>query len=44
MQSLESLDWKLLWDEIEIISDEYPKVTVKVVISTLSTRKAWVGI
>jgi len=44
MQSLESLDWKLLWDEIEIISDEYPRVTVKVVISTLSTRKAWVGI
>jgi MSHA biogenesis protein MshJ len=44
IQTLESLDWKLLWDEIEIHSDEYPKATVKVAISTLSTRKEWVGI
>lgn len=44
MQKLEALDWKLLWDEIELESDEYPNVTVKVVISTLSTRKEWVGI
>ncbi len=44
MQTLESLDWKLLWDEIEINSDEYPKTTVKVAISTLSTSKEWVGI
>lgn len=44
MQSLERLDWKLLWDEIEISTSEYPKVTVKVAISTLSTRKEWVGI
>lgn len=44
MQSLEALDWKLIWDEIEIVSEEYPLITVKVVISTLSTRKEWVGV
>ena len=44
MQSLEKLDWKLIWDEIEIISGEYPNITVKLVISTLSTRKEWVGV
>lgn len=44
VQALEGLDWKLLWDEIELISGEYPAVTVKVAISTLSTRKEWVGI
>ena len=44
METLEALDWKLLWDEIEIVSEEYPVVTFKVVISTLSTRKEWVGI
>ena len=44
MQSMEALDWKLLWDEIEIISEEHPKLTVKLVMSTLSTRKEWVGI
>jgi MSHA biogenesis protein MshJ len=44
METLEALDWKLLWDEIEIVSDEHPVVTFKLVISTLSTRKEWVGI
>jgi hypothetical protein len=44
MQSLEALDWKLIWDEIEIVSNEYPLITLKVVISTLSTRKEWVGV
>ena len=44
MQTLEGLDWKLIWDEIEIISGDYPDITVKVVISTLSTRKEWVGV
>jgi len=44
MQSLENLDWKLIWDEIEIVTDEYPRITVKVAISTLSTRKEWVGV
>ncbi len=44
MRLMEKLDWKLLWDEIEINSDEYPRMTVKLVISTLSTRKEWVGV
>ena len=44
MQALENLDWKLLWDEIELVSQEYPQLTVKVVMSTLSTRREWVGI
>jgi MSHA biogenesis protein MshJ len=44
MRSLEALDWKLIWDEIEVVTDEYPLITVKVVISTLSTRKEWVGV
>jgi len=44
MQSMEKLDWKLLWDEIEIISEDHPRLTVRLVMSTLSTRKEWVGI
>lgn len=44
MQSTEALDWKLLWYEIKIVSDEYPRIVVKVVMSTLSTRKEWVGV
>ncbi|MDH5354313.1 MAG: hypothetical protein OEY09_07710 [Gammaproteobacteria bacterium] len=44
MQSMEALDWKLIWDEIKIVSSDYPVITVKLVISTLSTRKEWVGV
>ncbi len=44
LTSLESLDWKLIWEEIKISSDEYPVFNVKVVISTLSTREEWVGV
>jgi MSHA biogenesis protein MshJ len=44
MQTLEQLDWKLLWDEIEVIGEEYPTITPKLVLSTLSTRKEWIEI
>ncbi len=44
VQSLERLDWKLLWDEIEIASGEYPRASVTIAVSTLSTRREWVGI
>ena len=44
IQTLEDLDWKLIWDQIEIVRQEYPQITVEVVISTLSTRKEWVGV
>lgn len=44
MQALEALDWKLLWDEIEIVSEDPPRIEVRVVMSTLSTQKQWVGI
>ncbi len=44
VQALEGLDWKLLWDEIEIASGEYPRASVKIAVSTLSTRREWVGI
>ncbi|MCP4767036.1 MAG: hypothetical protein GY875_12275 [Gammaproteobacteria bacterium] len=44
MQTLEQLDWKLLWDEFEILSEERPTVTLRLVMSTLSTRKQWIEI
>ena len=44
VQSLEALDWKLLWDEIDLESGKYPELRLKLAISTLSTHKAWVGI
>lgn len=44
LQKLEMIDQKLIWDEIEIVSDEHPDITVRLVISTLSTREEWVGV
>jgi len=44
IRSIEALDWKLLWDDIEITSGDYPTMTVKIAISTLSTRREWVGV
>ena len=44
MQTLEGLDWKLLWDEIEIVSEDHPQIRLTLVMSTLSTRKEWIGI
>jgi hypothetical protein len=44
MQTLEQLGWKLLWDEIKIVGEEYPTITLTLVLSTLSTRKEWIGI
>ena len=44
MQAMEALEWKLLWDELELVSKEPPRVEVRVVMSTLSTQKQWVGI
>ncbi|MFT5220256.1 MAG: MSHA biogenesis protein MshJ [Gammaproteobacteria bacterium] len=44
MQALENLEWKLFWDQVEVVSNDYPLTRLKLVISTLSTRKEWVGI
>ena len=44
MQTLEQLDWKLLRDEIEVLGEEYPAITLKLVLSTLSKRKEWIVI
>ena len=44
MQTLEQLDWKLLCDEIEIVGEEYTSITLKLVLSTLLTRKEWIEI
>jgi MSHA biogenesis protein MshJ len=44
IESLEALEWKLIWEEIEVSNDEYRVVNVTVVISTLSMREEWVGV
>jgi hypothetical protein len=44
LKNLVRLDWKLLWDESELLSEEHPTIILRLVMSTLSTRKQWIEI
>jgi MSHA biogenesis protein MshJ len=44
IRSLESLEWKLIWDKITLKLDEYPVINVEIEISTLSDSQHWVGL
>jgi len=44
IKKIEDLDWQLIWDEVELAGNDYPSIDVKIVFSTLSTRKEWVGV
>jgi len=44
VSSLESLDWKLIWDRISLKSLEYPYIQVDIELSTLSDSQQWVGL
>ena len=42
--NLEQLEWKLIWDRIELTLSEYPVIDVDIEISTLSESSYWVGL
>lgn len=44
IRRLEALEWKLLWDAIELSTQQYPVIRVDIRISTLSDDKHWVGL
>jgi MSHA biogenesis protein MshJ len=44
LNRLEELDWKLMWDRINLRTDEYPLIQADIEISTLSDSKHWVGL
>lgn len=44
MQALESLSWRLIWDELDIRMKEYPNAEIRLVISTLSLQPGVLGV
>jgi MSHA biogenesis protein MshJ len=44
IQSLETLEWKLIWDKITLELGDYPNINVEIEISTLSDSQHWVGL
>jgi len=44
LESLESLGWRLLWDEIDYSVIEYPEARVRITLHSLSRREGWIGV
>lgn len=43
LKQLEQLPRKIIWEKVEISSDEYPKSTVRLQVYTLSLKEGWIG-
>jgi MSHA biogenesis protein MshJ len=44
LKSLENLPWKVFWGKVTLKTEKYPDSRVSLVIYTLSTRDAWIGL
>jgi MSHA biogenesis protein MshJ len=44
LKSLESLPWKVFWGKVTLKTEKYPDSRASVLIYTLSTREAWIGL
>ena len=44
LQALERLEWGVLWEEARLETEAYPVSRLTVVIYTLSTEQAWLGV
>lgn len=43
LQALEKLPRKLVWDELEIETEQYPTAKVRLSVYTMSLNKGWIG-
>lgn len=44
LKSLEALPWKVFWGKVTLKTEKYPDSRVSLVIYTLSTHEAWIGL
>ncbi len=44
LKTLEGLPWKVFWGKVSLKTDKYPDSQVSLLIYTLSTREAWIGL
>ena len=44
LKSLEALPWKVFWGKVTLQTEKYPVSRVSLVIYTLSTNEAWIGL
>lgn len=43
LKQLEDLPRTLIWEDVEISTDEYPQATVRLQVYTLSLKEGWIG-
>lgn len=44
LKSLEALPWKVFWGQVTLKTEKYPESRVSLLIYTLSTHEAWIGL
>lgn len=44
LRALEELPWRMFWGELSLSATQYPVSTVTLVIYTVSTQEAWIGV
>lgn len=44
LKSLEALPWKVFWGKVTLKTEKYPDSRVSLLIYTLSTHEAWIGL
>jgi MSHA biogenesis protein MshJ len=44
LKTLEGLPWKVFWGKVSLKTDKYPDSEVSLLIYTLSTHEAWIGL
>jgi MSHA biogenesis protein MshJ len=43
LRQLEDLPRSMVWEEVEVKSDDYPEATVRLQVYTLSLTEGWIG-
>jgi MSHA biogenesis protein MshJ len=44
LKSLEALPWKVFWGKVTMKTEKYPESQISLLIYTLSTHEAWIGL
>ncbi len=43
VKRIEALPWQLIWDDISIVMEKYPRARARIVLHTLSLAEEWIG-
>jgi MSHA biogenesis protein MshJ len=44
LRAIEELPWRLFWDRIDLQTEDYPRVSIRLRVYTLSLSEGWIGV